>query len=109
MFEKFRTQFFNDELYKADMISSELMTYDVEFIRSKTNEKGEHWIVKWNQQMCEGVCECHLYEFVGIPCAHILKVLSKLDVYEIPKCFINERWLKGANRFRRGDKEGSLF
>ncbi|KAF9598880.1 hypothetical protein IFM89_032734 [Coptis chinensis] len=58
--------------------------------------------------MCEGVCECHLYEFAGIPCAHILKVVSKLDVYEIPKCFINERWLKRANRFRRVDKEGSL-
>ncbi|KAF9603489.1 hypothetical protein IFM89_036762 [Coptis chinensis] len=51
------------------------MTYDVKFIRSKTNEEGEHWIVKWNQQMCEGVCECHLYEFVGIPCAHILKAV----------------------------------
>ncbi|KAF9593150.1 hypothetical protein IFM89_020446 [Coptis chinensis] len=26
-----------------------------QYYESKTNEEGEHWIVKWNQQMCEGV------------------------------------------------------
>ncbi|KAF9603141.1 hypothetical protein IFM89_033977 [Coptis chinensis] len=79
----------------------------VEFMRNKIDGENQHWIVKWNPQTCGGVCECYRYEFVGIPCAHLLKVLSKLDVYEIPKCFIKERWLKGANRFRRDDKGGS--
>ncbi|KAF9588603.1 hypothetical protein IFM89_013690 [Coptis chinensis] len=79
-----------------------------EYIKSKTDGESEHWVVQWNPQTCEGICECNRYEFVGIPCAHILKVLSKLDVYEIPESLINKRWLKGANRFWRGGNEGSL-
>ncbi|KAF9617324.1 hypothetical protein IFM89_035305 [Coptis chinensis] len=107
MYEKFRAQYFDLELYKANFVGGELNIYKVEFMRNKIDGENQHWIVKWNPQTCEGVCECHRYEFVGIPCAHLLKVLSKLDVYEIPKCFIKERWLKGANRFRRDDKGGS--
>ncbi|KAF9600733.1 hypothetical protein IFM89_011420 [Coptis chinensis] len=78
------------------------------FIKSKADGESGHWTVQWNPHTCEGICECNHYEFVGIPCAHIFKILSKLDLYEIPESFINKRWLKGANIFWRGGKEGSL-
>ncbi|KAF9588712.1 hypothetical protein IFM89_014588 [Coptis chinensis] len=107
MYENFRAQYFDLKLYKANLVSGDFNIYKVEFMHNKIDGENQHWIVKWNPQTCEGACECHRYEFVGIPCARLLKVLSKLDVYEIPKCFIKEIWLKGANIFKRDDKGGS--
>ncbi|KAL5712167.1 aspartate transaminase [Ranunculus cassubicifolius] len=65
----------------------------------------EHWLVKLCAQTFQGTCECHFFEFVGIPCAHLLKVFSKLDMVEIPEFFVMKRWLKGANKYRVIDNE----
>ncbi|XP_026459701.1 protein FAR1-RELATED SEQUENCE 5-like [Papaver somniferum] len=40
----------------------------------------------------------------GLSCKHVLKVLMKLEVDEIPPHFILKRWLKGVNSFRIMDE-----
>ncbi|KAJ4809071.1 Protein FAR1-RELATED SEQUENCE 5 [Rhynchospora pubera] len=49
-------------------------------------------LVYINLDSLNGWCECHLFEFKGILCRHILGVLHKRDVEEIPAHFILPRW-----------------
>ncbi|OVA20657.1 zinc finger protein [Macleaya cordata] len=46
----------------------------------------------------KGACGCQLYEFMGIPCKHLLPVLDRVYANEIPPHFIMKRWTKNANR-----------
>ncbi|KAL5698277.1 hypothetical protein ACHQM5_029338 [Ranunculus cassubicifolius] len=100
IFEKFKKNWNLVEKYKSDVCHDEPEVHVVKF------KKGvdEHWLVRLNQQTLEGTCECHFSEFVGIPCAHLLKVFSKLDMVEIPDYFIKQRWLKRANRFKLSNR-----
>lgn len=55
-------------------------------------------IVKMDFNTKEGTCECKLFEFEGIPCKHLLRVLDKFYLNEIPSAYIMKRWTKDANR-----------
>ncbi|KAJ4818510.1 Protein FAR1-RELATED SEQUENCE 5 [Rhynchospora pubera] len=52
------------------------------------------YVVHINLVSLEGWCQCHLFEFKGILCRHILGILHKRDVEEIPAHFILPRWTK---------------
>ncbi|KAJ4783922.1 Protein FAR1-RELATED SEQUENCE 5 [Rhynchospora pubera] len=52
------------------------------------------YIVHLNLGSLEGWCQCHLFEFKGILCRHLLGTLHKRDVEEIPAHFILPRWTK---------------
>ncbi|CAI0443964.1 unnamed protein product [Linum tenue] len=41
-------------------------------------------------------CSCRKFDFVGILCAHALKVLDKKNIKHIPKQYILKRWTKDA-------------
>ncbi|CAI0433608.1 unnamed protein product [Linum tenue] len=41
-------------------------------------------------------CSCRKFDFVGILCAHALKVLDKKNIKHIPKQYIMKRWTKDA-------------
>ena len=41
---------------------------------------------------------CRKFEHVGIPCRHILAVLNKKSVAQIPDAFVLRRWTMHANR-----------
>ncbi|KAF6150372.1 hypothetical protein GIB67_034071, partial [Kingdonia uniflora] len=51
---------------------------------------------------------CNLFEYVGLPCCHILKVFSKYNILKMPEAFIMTRWTIGANKFLRSYDENSL-
>ncbi|KAF6172447.1 hypothetical protein GIB67_006960 [Kingdonia uniflora] len=55
-----------------------------------------------------GHCGCKLFEYVGIPCRHLLKIFSKYDILKIPEAFIMARWRIGANKFSRSYDESHL-
>jgi hypothetical protein len=57
-------------------------------------------MVKLTSTTMEGNCECKYFQFMGIPCGHILKVLIRHDVDEIPDHFILKRWMQRANTYR---------
>ncbi|KAL5728931.1 hypothetical protein ACHQM5_001953 [Ranunculus cassubicifolius] len=64
------------------------------------NEKDpREWKVEFTKSL-EGKCDCKLFEFMGIPCGHLIKVFQSHDIDEIPDFFILRRWLQGANKYR---------
>ncbi|KAJ3679602.1 hypothetical protein LUZ60_017613 [Juncus effusus] len=74
-------------------------------IRSDINEF-ENFTVTLDLKTHKGACQCKMFEFVGILCRHILKVLFRYDVYTIPNHFILQRWMQKDNKFRNIDCDG---
>lgn len=69
-------------------------------VRWSVSEKViEEFTVKINEVTIMGVCNCHKFEFVCIPCRHLHHILVlRFYVVDIPSHFIMERWTKQANR-----------
>ncbi|KAG5527497.1 hypothetical protein RHGRI_028408 [Rhododendron griersonianum] len=76
------------------------------FVVKSKNDELEKFEVTLDSQTYECKCECQQFEFVGILCAHILKVFVRLDTDEIPEHFILPRWRQKANKFRIIDSQG---
>ena len=41
-------------------------------------------------------CECSKFDRDGMICCHIMKILTRLGVKEIPECYILKRWTQDA-------------
>ncbi|XP_020090013.1 protein FAR1-RELATED SEQUENCE 9-like isoform X1 [Ananas comosus] len=71
-----------NSLYKTTAIHNPTMTYTVSVNR-----------------LAEKVsCNCKMFEFTGLLCSHILKVLHYIGIYSIPSHYILKRWTKNAQR-----------
>ncbi|KAM2196912.1 hypothetical protein PS2_000446 [Malus domestica] len=103
MFEKFKEEWINVNRLKVEDMGS-VNQFHMYVVKKKIGE-AEEFLVKFNLQTYEGTCECQNFEFVGILCRHIIKVLVRLDINVIPSHFIMERWKQGANKFRVMDSE----
>ncbi|XP_042483646.1 protein FAR1-RELATED SEQUENCE 5-like [Macadamia integrifolia] len=53
-------------------------------------------VVEYNSIDEEIHCSCLMFEFVGIPCKHFLKVLQMVDRDSMPSKYILSRWTKEA-------------
>ncbi|XP_026663036.2 protein FAR1-RELATED SEQUENCE 5-like isoform X2 [Phoenix dactylifera] len=42
------------------------------------------------------ICSCKKFEFMGIQCRHVLKVLDVINIKELPQRYILKRWRKDA-------------
>ncbi|KAG6700022.1 hypothetical protein I3842_08G090500 [Carya illinoinensis] len=83
-FEIFQDELFNSQQYKASKVQKEGEKKPIYYV---TLESGE----------AKAICTCHMFEFLGIVCRHILCVLtkkSKLDV--LPYHYVVERWTINA-------------
>lgn len=59
--------------------------------------------VKYDSLNSMSHCSCKRFEFVGIPCRHMLKVLDTRNIKDIPPQYILKRWRKDA---RSGSSNG---
>ncbi|KAJ4768983.1 FAR1-related sequence 1 [Rhynchospora pubera] len=96
-FKMFEREF---ELYMDCMVynSGEVGTISeyrvlVEEEDSKTSK--EHF-VKFDSLDGMVFCTCKKFEFIGIPCRHVLKVLDTRNIKELPEQLILRRWRKDA-------------
>ncbi|KAM1068439.1 hypothetical protein ACFX2A_000410 [Malus domestica] len=103
MFEKFKEEWINVNRLKVEDMGS-VNQFHMYLVKKKIDE-AEEFLVKFNLQTYDRTCECQNFEFVGILCRHIIKVLVCLDINVIPSHFIMERWKQGANKFRVMDSE----
>ncbi|OAY72277.1 Protein FAR1-RELATED SEQUENCE 5 [Ananas comosus] len=71
-----------NSLYKITAIHNPTMTY----------------IVSVNRLTEKVSCNCKMFEFTGLLCSHILKVLHYIGIYSIPSHYILKRWTKNAQR-----------
>ncbi|XP_074346426.1 protein FAR1-RELATED SEQUENCE 5-like [Apium graveolens] len=56
------------------------------------------YLVTFNKLSFRGSCICKMFEHSGMPCRHIIAVLTKRCVAELPKYFMKRRWTRDANR-----------
>ncbi|XP_078152582.1 protein FAR1-RELATED SEQUENCE 1-like [Carex rostrata] len=54
----------------------------------------EAFVVTVDVEVWDASCECHLFEFKGILCRHILAIFNKKNVAKIPSKYILPRWTK---------------
>ncbi|XP_074352717.1 protein FAR1-RELATED SEQUENCE 3-like [Apium graveolens] len=56
------------------------------------------YLVTFNKLSFRGSCICRMLEHSGMPCHHIIAVLIKRCVTELPEHFVKRRWTRDANR-----------
>ncbi|XP_057429676.1 protein FAR1-RELATED SEQUENCE 7-like [Lotus japonicus] len=66
------------------------------FLVSKYRGSGREWHVSFQPSTFFFQCACKRMESMGLPCHHVLAVLVYLDVCELPKCLVLQRWTKFA-------------
>ncbi|XP_052198368.1 protein FAR1-RELATED SEQUENCE 5-like [Diospyros lotus] len=87
----------------CDIISTELTClgtrYEVqEDIIFNATTKRKTFTVMFEGEIGRIVCSCHLFEFRGILCRHVISVLIRNNVKMIPKSYILRRWRKDVCR-----------
>ncbi|KAK4851299.1 hypothetical protein QYF36_013935 [Acer negundo] len=94
-FTIFQVELFNSLRYQAKNLSKEgeTKTYGVTAYGKET----PIYLVTLEGDKGNETCTCHMWEFVGILCRHILCVFgkkAKLD--RLPQCYILDRWTMDA-------------
>ncbi|RLN36437.1 protein FAR1-RELATED SEQUENCE 5-like [Panicum miliaceum] len=92
-FKMFEREF---ELYMGCMLYScgEMGTIFDYRISVEDNPK-DHF-VKFDSHNSMMNCTCKTFEFIGIPCRHMLKVLDTRNIKDLPVQYIVKRWRKDA-------------
>ncbi|KAH7842047.1 hypothetical protein Vadar_000783 [Vaccinium darrowii] len=103
LFNKFKDERSEVALYKVEDVGN-ANGFQLFVVKSKEYDI-KKFTVTLDLQTFEGKCECQKFEFVGILCAHILKVFVRQDIDTIPDHFILPRWRQKANKFRIIDSE----
>lgn len=69
-------------------------------------EKGEYFMVTWNEIKSEVSCFCRFFEYKGFLCRHAMIVLQICGLSSIPPNYILKRWTKDA-KSRQSKVEGT--
>ncbi|KAI4332803.1 hypothetical protein L6164_017683 [Bauhinia variegata] len=59
-------------------------------------EENQDFVVTWSETTADASCSCHLFEFNGFLCRHVMIVLQISGVHNIPSQYILKRWTKDA-------------
>ncbi|XP_022853518.1 protein FAR-RED IMPAIRED RESPONSE 1-like isoform X2 [Olea europaea var. sylvestris] len=59
-------------------------------------EENQDYSVTWNEKTSDVSCTCHLFEYNGFLCRHVMIVLQISGVHSIPDKYILKRWTKDA-------------
>ncbi|XP_077219949.1 protein FAR-RED IMPAIRED RESPONSE 1-like isoform X2 [Tasmannia lanceolata] len=62
----------------------------------KDLETKKDYTVMWNGYEAKVSCICHLFEFRGFLCRHVMTVFVASGLYKIPPHYILKRWTKDA-------------
>ncbi|CAH1433459.1 unnamed protein product [Lactuca virosa] len=66
------------------------------FGEEQKHQKG--YIVRFNSFEMKANCSCHMFEFLGIICRHVLSVFRAKNVLTLPSQYILKRWTRDAKR-----------
>ncbi|XP_042939380.1 protein FAR1-RELATED SEQUENCE 5-like [Carya illinoinensis] len=94
-FKIFQDELFNSQQYKASKVQKEGES-KIYAVAPNGKEKPIYYVTLESGE-AKAICTCHMFEFLGIVCRHILCVLtkkSKLDV--LPYHYVVERWTINA-------------
>ncbi|XP_042425819.1 protein FAR1-RELATED SEQUENCE 6-like [Zingiber officinale] len=87
----------------ASLLKEEGTTLIFEVVETILGKNGEpvrevSFRVHYTELDCKLKCMCRLFEFRGILCRHVIKVLIRMKVTEVPMNYIMDRWRKDIKR-----------
>ncbi|XP_061343474.1 protein FAR1-RELATED SEQUENCE 5-like [Gastrolobium bilobum] len=91
---------FSDVLSHNFRLSKEKIGGDGEWVTYRVfnrKEKDYSATVKMKLENKEARCSCQYFEFMGIPCEHIISIFLVENVEQIPEHMILRRWSKEGN------------
>ncbi|XP_017233041.1 protein FAR1-RELATED SEQUENCE 5-like [Daucus carota subsp. sativus] len=106
MFRRFQEQLVESSKYFGEK-DRDQSSEDVEdtfykcyrpLMRASQASQRTTYLVSFNKASLWGSCICRIDDHVGIPCRHIIAVLTKRCVVELPEHFVKRRWANDANR-----------
>ncbi|KAF6139143.1 hypothetical protein GIB67_002405 [Kingdonia uniflora] len=106
MFHKLQDQF--DQVVRFVVIERHVEGNVRQLTVKSHSGRAELFELQIDLEKLTGNCGYKLFEYVGLPCCHLLKVFSKYDILKIPEAFIMTRWTIGANKFSRSYDESQL-
>ena len=92
-FKMFEREF---ELYMECMLYSCGETGMISEYKVNIEERMKDHFVKFDSLDLSATCTCKMFEFVGIQCRHVLKVLDARNIKDLPRQYILKRWRKDA-------------
>ncbi|XP_057452744.1 protein FAR1-RELATED SEQUENCE 5-like [Lotus japonicus] len=103
-FRLFRTVLERAYTIIVDFDCKQLSTQSIYKVREYGQPRSE-WRVSFSQPTLQFRCSCFGMETVGIPCAHIVKLMIFLDMVEMPISLVRKRWTKSAKEIVEGTFE----
>ncbi|XP_008782870.1 protein FAR1-RELATED SEQUENCE 5-like isoform X2 [Phoenix dactylifera] len=100
VFEIFRREF---EMFMDCMLYSCGEVDTTSEYRVAVTEKPKEHFVRFDSSDCSAICTCKKFEFMGIQCCHVLKVLDFRNIKELPQKYYLKRWRKDAKSGNEGD------
>ncbi|XP_050281816.1 protein FAR1-RELATED SEQUENCE 5-like [Quercus robur] len=97
MFMKFQEELFCSQKYKASKYCEEGVKKIYKVVAH--GKESPFYEVSLDTVETKAICTCHMFEFVGIICRHILAVFVKKSlVHFFPSHYILERWTINAKK-----------
>lgn len=97
MFEQLRELLYQAHAYRIEELDKGRL-YRATHAQAERREKWSRVVyevqIQENGEIFE--CECGLFEHMGMPCCHMLKVMDFLGYTEIPAVLILKRWTRDA-------------
>lgn len=92
-FKMFEREF---ELYMDCMLYTGGEVGTISEYKVTIEERIKDHFVKFDSLDLSATCTCKMFEFIGIQCRHVLKVLDARNIKDLPPQYILKRWRKDA-------------
>nr|CAD1827373.1 unnamed protein product [Ananas comosus var. bracteatus] len=103
VFEMFRKEF---EIFMDCMLYSCGEIGTIAEYKVIVGEKPKDHFVRLDSSDCSVTCSCKKFEFIGIQCGHVLKVLDVRNIKELPERYFLKRWRRNAKAGNEKDPKG---
>ncbi|URE16957.1 FAR1 DNA-binding domain [Musa troglodytarum] len=100
VFEIFRKEF---EMFMDSMLFGCGEVESIYEYRVAVTDKPKEHYVRFDSRDCSAYCSCKKFEFGGIQCCHVLKVLDFRNIKELPLKYFLKRWKKDAKSSNEGN------
>ncbi|XP_072950357.1 protein FAR1-RELATED SEQUENCE 5-like [Typha angustifolia] len=90
--------FFQDELAESSSFMTEKLEDGVtsKFRVTKVENASKTYMIQYNAEEKSIICNCCQFEYTGILCRHVCRVLTVLGFLSLPDSYILKRWTKNA-------------
>ncbi|CAL9124030.1 unnamed protein product [Musa textilis] len=103
VFQMFHKEF---EVFMDCMLFSSGEVGTISEYRITVGDNPKEYFVRLDSTDCSVACSCKKFEFVGVHCGHVLKVLDVRNIKELPERYFLKRWRRDAKTDAESDPGG---